>query len=231
MKSNQLTDKHLRALSLLSNCKWPTSSSTFSLRSPCCCCSSSLLLSLSFSLSLSLCKIPLPPPSCEIAINFSWVLVRSAWLEVIYKPKSYDVLKSQACPRCCHIYFLELKWLCRPYTGIMVALFSSIPPPLSPMCEPLSFRHNACRVCTQTCMSRWPPLTLLHESHVLWSGQQICATTEHPPPTHPVVKLKAWCLAAVLPVGLESELCSIQAKLDLHLSSLLQKLLVCFSLM
>lgn len=131
MKSNQLTDKHLRGLSLLSNCKWPTSS----LPSP-----SARPAVPSRTCCLSVCE-PHPQPTCW-KVNSSWSLLRSAWLAMIFKlsHEMSQMLASGLMNIMVHNCegLTQASWLC------------SVSPDSSPMCSPFcpATMHD---VCTRTC--------------------------------------------------------------------------------
>lgn len=187
MKSNQLTDKHLRDLSLLSNCKWPTSSSTFSFCSPNC---SSSHLTVSPS-----CETAHLPPSWNIAINSSCSLVRSTWSYVIISWVKWWNTDTDVA-----IFFLScyercVTWLCRPYMAVMIALLSSfslqwhLSPP-TPTCAPLStFPPPPCMPCVHPPMCA--ALTLFDP--FAWAACLVVRTTDN---RHPHAKPKAWCLAS-----------------------------------
>lgn len=169
MKSNQLTDRHLRGLSLLSNCKWPTSLSTFSFSLPYC--SSSQLLSLSENwVSL---------PDWKTAI---WFMKP----DVVYIGK----LRFNIAKHVTGVGRIKLLWLlCRPYTGVMKALFSfhfsaavSLPPHVRPLCTLLPPPCMPC-VHPSLCVSLTPL------DFFAWATRLVVRTTDM---HHAMWNLKAW---------------------------------------
>lgn len=208
MKSNQLTDKRLRGLSLLSNCKWPTLLSLLS--SPC----HLPAFRLSLCIHPSLFFIFFPE---MFALELSWTLVRSTWSylisdkqkkkkaanEILRTSRRFSAINRERCHDCVGLpQGLHLVFFLFCFCFLLQIRSHSSPSPFSPpFPHPSPLWASSIQLSPVHVMCaprlRWL-FFFLHESHVLWSVRQICARPTLPPHPRLCVSFKSMMRSCVL---------------------------------